>query len=146
LNLWLSALRNTTTIASVDAAPGLAELIPDALSLLSNNHDLLGTTINIIESYILLDAPGLTQVIPMLKFLHNTEECSQAYGIPLFEAITAALQSDGLTMNMKDLVVLLNFYVQLAPCTAWTSHMNSSGLFAWILDKVVENEVKKLIQ
>lgn len=62
LNLWLSALRNTTTIASVDGAPALSDLIPSALGLLADDKDVLGTTINIVESYIFLDALGVIQV------------------------------------------------------------------------------------
>jgi len=62
LNLWLSALRNTTTIASVDGAPALSDLIPSALGLLADDKDILGTIINIVESYIFLDALGVVQV------------------------------------------------------------------------------------
>jgi hypothetical protein len=52
-----------------------------------------------------------------------------------------AMQSDGLVLNMKDLVGLINIYFQVTPSAAWTSLLHSSGLFAWILNKVVENEV-----
>jgi hypothetical protein len=48
---------------------------------------------------------------------------------------------DGLLLNMKDLVGLMNFFVQLTPSSAWASHFHTSGLFAWMLNKVVENEV-----
>lgn len=62
LNLWLTALRNTLTLSSVNGAPALFDLFPQALLLLSSNLDLLGKTTNIIESYFLLDAPALLQV------------------------------------------------------------------------------------
>lgn len=48
---------------------------------------------------------------------------------------------DGLLLNMKDLVGLMSFFVQLTPSSAWASHFHASGLFAWMLNKVVENEV-----
>lgn len=43
---------------------------------------------------------------------------------------------------MKDLVGLMNLFVQLTPSSAWASHFHSSGLFAWMLNKIVENEVR----
>lgn len=72
LNLWLAALRNTLTLASVNGAPALLDLFPQALLLLSTNLDLLGKTTSIIESYFLLDAPALLQVCPtFLSTLHT---------------------------------------------------------------------------
>jgi hypothetical protein len=62
LNLWLAALRNTLTLSSVNGAPALFDLFPQALLLLSTNLDLLGKAANIIESYLLLDAASLLQV------------------------------------------------------------------------------------
>ncbi|KXN86407.1 Importin-11 [Leucoagaricus sp. SymC.cos] len=129
LNLWLSALRNTTTITSVNGAPALSELIPEALGLLANNLDLFGTTINIVESYILLDASGLTQ----------------AYGGPFFEAYGCAIKSDGMLLNMKDLVGLMQLYVQLAPPSSWAPLLHSSELFAWLLDKTADDETNTVL-
>lgn len=129
LNLWLSALRNTTTIASVNGAPPLSDLIPYALGFLADNLDLLGTTINIVESYVFLDALGLTQV----------------YGTLFFEAFTRAIQSDALIMNLKDLASLMSIYIQITPSTTWVPLLHSSGLFAWLLNKVAENETNTMM-
>ncbi|KAG6880368.1 hypothetical protein C0992_007779 [Termitomyces sp. T32_za158] len=62
LTLWLTALRNTLTLSSVNGSPALFDLFPIAMNLLSTNFDLLGKTVSIIESYFLLDAPGILQV------------------------------------------------------------------------------------
>ena len=62
LTLWSVALRNTLTLNSVNGAPALFDLIPRAVDLLSTNFDLLGKIINIVESYIVLDAPMVLQV------------------------------------------------------------------------------------
>jgi hypothetical protein len=62
LTLWSVALRNTLTLNSVNGAPALFDLIPQAVDLLSTNFDLLGKIINIIESYVILDAPTVLQV------------------------------------------------------------------------------------
>ena len=64
LTLWSVALRNTLTLNSVNGAPALFDLIPQAVDLLSTNFDLLGKIINIIESYLVLDAPMVLQVCP----------------------------------------------------------------------------------
>lgn len=62
LTLWLSALRNAVTIASVNGDPALKDIFPQALTLLSTNMDLLGSITRIIESYFLLDAPHILKV------------------------------------------------------------------------------------
>lgn len=62
LTLWLTALRNTLTLNSVNGSPALFDLFPMAMNLLSTNFDLLGKTVSIIESYFLLDAPAILQV------------------------------------------------------------------------------------
>lgn len=61
MKLLLTALRNTTMVHSVNGAPALIELFPDALSTLEN-LDMLGTAVNILESYLLLDASFILQV------------------------------------------------------------------------------------
>jgi hypothetical protein len=61
--LWRTTLRNATTIESINGAPCLLELFSLAVGLLSENLDLLGKIISIHESYLLLDAPRLLQVL-----------------------------------------------------------------------------------
>ena len=63
--LWLSALRNTSTIMGVNGAPGLIELVPLAIEQLSNNFELMGTVVAINEAYFLLDAPSILQASPL---------------------------------------------------------------------------------
>jgi hypothetical protein len=62
LNLWLAAIRNSSSLSSA-SGPGLIELVPLAISLLSDNLDLLGKIVSIIESYLFVDAPAVLQVL-----------------------------------------------------------------------------------
>lgn len=61
--LWQAALRNTVTIESVNGAPALIDILPLLISLLAVNLDLLGKIIGLVESYLLLGAPLVLQVI-----------------------------------------------------------------------------------
>ena len=67
LTLWLSALRNAVTIASVNSDPTLHDIFPQALALLSTNLDLLGSITRIIESYFLLDASHILKVDSLIS-------------------------------------------------------------------------------
>ena len=67
LTLWLSALRNAVTIASVNGDPALQDIFPQALALLSTNLDLLGSITRIIESYFLLDASHILKVDSLIS-------------------------------------------------------------------------------
>lgn len=60
--LWKAALHNAVSIEGANGVPGLIDLFPLAISLLSENLDLLGSVIMILESYYLLDASRVLQV------------------------------------------------------------------------------------
>ena len=62
LALWKLAIRNATTIEDVNGSPGLHTLLPLLVTLIAKNIDLLGNIVDILESYILLDANRLLQV------------------------------------------------------------------------------------
>jgi hypothetical protein len=64
MNLWLAALRNTTSLQNPNGL-ALIDLFPLAMSLLAMNLDLLGKAINIIDGYFLLDGVLILQVPPL---------------------------------------------------------------------------------
>ncbi|KAF9464415.1 armadillo-type protein [Collybia nuda] len=130
LNLWSTALRNTLTLTSVNGAPAMFDLFPEAVSMLSSNLDLLGKVTSVIESYILLDAPGLLQ----------------GSATSLFDAFLAALKSEAVTLvNAKDLLLTLNLLVQTSPSGLWGEALHNSGLFAHTLMTLIDGEASTLI-
>lgn len=62
LNLWLSVLRNGTSLTNPNSQHCLLDLFQNALILLATNMDLLKDTTGIVESYFFLDATTLLQV------------------------------------------------------------------------------------
>lgn len=66
LDLWITALRNTVMIQSVNGAPALIDLFPEVISLLATNLDLLGKIVTVVESYFFLDGPAILQVLALL--------------------------------------------------------------------------------
>lgn len=130
LALWLAALRNTLTVASVNGSPALFDLVPVALELLSTNFDLLGKTISIVESYFLLDASGLLQA------------CNKQ----LFSAFLSAFRNESVVvLNSTDMMRALNLLVQIAPSNSWGEFMHTSGLFAHIMKTLIEGEASTLL-
>ncbi|KAF9008940.1 armadillo-type protein [Cyathus striatus] len=124
LNLWLAALRNTTVIGSVNGAPALSELLPQAISLLATNLDLLGRITDILESYFLLDAPGILQM----------------FSSQLFTAFLGALKSKAVIANLKDILDVLCLLIQISPSSLWGEALHTSGLFAHILTNLIDAE------
>ncbi|KAM6495766.1 Armadillo-type fold [Amanita muscaria] len=129
LCLWLAALRNTVTISTVNGAPALVDLFPQALELLATNLDLLGKITNIVESYVILDAPTILQ----------------AHGVDLFRAFLQALKSDAVTLNIRDLITCLGILCQISPASLWAEPMYQSGLFAYLITTLVEGEIGSLL-
>ncbi|GBE79528.1 ARM repeat-containing protein [Sparassis crispa] len=111
--LWQSALRNATTIESVSGGPGLIDLFPLVVSLLSQNLDLLGSIGSIIESYYLLNAPRVLQL----------------YAVDLFRAYVTAI-GQAPPINIKDMITSLSVLFQVAPSSLWGEALHVSSLFA----------------
>ncbi|THH15375.1 hypothetical protein EW146_g5093 [Bondarzewia mesenterica] len=123
LNLWLTALRNTTTIEGVSGNPGLIDLVPLAISLLASNLDLLGKITNIFESCYLLDAGAVLQ----------------RYSGSLFLAYRSAMDQAPLP-NTKGLAVSLNLLFQMAPPALYAEGLHVSGLFSKLMKAIVEDD------
>ncbi|KAG1815549.1 ARM repeat-containing protein [Suillus subaureus] len=117
LNLWLAAVRNSSSLGYA-GGPGLIDLVPLAVSLLSNNLDLLGKIVSIVESCLFVDAPAVLQ----------------SFAQPLMNAFVKALTGQAITTNQKDILVCLQFLTQLAPATLWGQAMHFAGLFSHIIN------------
>ncbi|KAF8914040.1 armadillo-type protein [Gymnopilus junonius] len=125
LNLWISFLRNTITVASADGRPCLRDIFPQAIALLAANLDLLGSITRILESYFLLDADHILKT--------NATD--------LFRAYLSALTSKIVDVNSKELLQSLGLLVQLAPSGFWGEALHTSGLFAHLLKTLIAGEV-----
>ncbi|CCM04790.1 uncharacterized protein FIBRA_06983 [Fibroporia radiculosa] len=125
LILWQAALRDTITIEGVNGGAGLIDLFPLAISLQSENLDLLGKIMNIIESYILLDALQILQRI----------------AVDMFRAFLQAM-NQATEINVMHMATSLTLIAQVAPSSQWGEALHVSGLFAFIL-KILTDEGDK---
>ncbi|KAI0092637.1 armadillo-type protein [Irpex rosettiformis] len=124
LVMWQAALHNTITLDDSSSGVTLFELVPLALTLLSNNFDLLGKIVGVVESYILLDAPR------MLQF----------YAIDFFRALVTAMDQ-AISLNVKDMAITLQFALQLAPSNLWGEALHVSGLFSHIVKALKDDKL-----
>ncbi|KAF9534185.1 armadillo-type protein [Crepidotus variabilis] len=124
LSLWLAALRNTPNISPPDSSPSLRELFPYAIELLSINLDLLGSVIDILESYYLLDAVYILQT----------------HGPALFAAYLASFNQKAPMTNVRQTIQSLSLLVQLAPSELWGNPFQTSGLFLYCLKTLLAEE------
>ncbi|KAK0206374.1 armadillo-type protein [Desarmillaria ectypa] len=125
LVLWKAALHNTLTVQSVNESSALIELVPDAIKLLATNLDLLGKTIDIIESYMLLEGAQILQV------------CA----IDLFKAFRQGFENVNITVNRRDMLVALNLIVSITPSSLWGEALHVSGLFAYLMKILLDGEI-----
>ncbi|KAF8592605.1 ARM repeat-containing protein, partial [Ramaria rubella] len=128
LRLWVAALKNALTLESTrSGAPALIDMFPDATLLVSENLDLLGTILTIVESYLLLDGNRVLST----------------YGRELFQAFGSAM-SKAVKTNVADILRALNLMAQIVPATVWAEPMHSSGLFAALVKVVIEDKESAL--
>jgi hypothetical protein len=140
LNLWLSTLRCSTP--PLVSSPSIFELFPNAVALLHDNLDLLGKITSIIESYFLLDAPVILQVrsTPQDQDPFLSHKRAQQSSQALFAAYKNSL-SAAFSVNVKYLLVSLQMLVQQAPSVLWAEAMHLSGLFASLLQTILDDKV-----
>lgn len=62
MQLWITVLRNAAVLGTASGEASLLDLFPKAISLLIDNGSILGSTIDILEGYLLLDANAVLQV------------------------------------------------------------------------------------
>ena len=59
----------------------------------------------------------------------------------VFCAFLAALNSGAVTTNMKDMIIAINLLLQLTPPVLWGGPLHISGLFAHLLNTLIEDRV-----
>jgi len=59
---WQAGLYNAASPYQPAAETGLIRLFPGLLGILGENMDLLSKMLDLLDSYLLLDAAGVTQV------------------------------------------------------------------------------------
>ncbi|KAK7695434.1 hypothetical protein QCA50_000070 [Cerrena zonata] len=125
LEMWQTALRQTTTIESDNGQVGLVELLPVAVELLSQNLDVLGSVVSLVESYLLLDASRVLQT------------CSSQ----LFNGFVIGLKN-AVSIDQKQMMSVLELLAQLAPPHVYAEAIHQSGLFAFIVKALYDDEAQ----
>ncbi|KAN0097466.1 Armadillo-type fold [Tylopilus felleus] len=123
VNLWLAALRNSTTLQST-STPNLLHLFPLAMALLASNLDLLGKITFIVESYFFVDAFGVLQ----------------NYSLHVMDAVMSVMSGQALQTNQRGVLNCVNFMMQLAPSSLWGEPMHRSGFFNHIVKILGDDE------
>ncbi|KAI0068814.1 ARM repeat-containing protein [Artomyces pyxidatus] len=125
LKLWIAALRNASTLDSVAGGPGLLDLFPLAIKLLSENLDLLGKLTTILEGYFLL----------------NSTAVLARHAVQLFPAFLRATEQ-ALPANVKHLLIALEILFQMAHPSAYAEALHLSGLFASFMKTLTDENDK----
>lgn len=71
MQLWITALRNAAMLGTTSGEASLLDLFPKVISLLIDNGSVLGNAIDILESYLLLDANAVLQVCQAAVIICN---------------------------------------------------------------------------
>ncbi|GAB1524976.1 hypothetical protein RhiTH_008132 [Rhizoctonia solani] len=122
LDLWLAAMRNAASLpAPHPGVLSLSELIPELVQQMHDNIDLLGTLLQILESYLLLNA---TMVV-------------QLHGPALFDVMKKILSS----FNVRDVLAASELIFRLADPTSWPESLHNSAYFWDLLKNVIEDKL-----
>nr|XP_031857373.1 uncharacterized protein CI109_007237 [Kwoniella shandongensis]KAA5524445.1 hypothetical protein CI109_007237 [Kwoniella shandongensis] len=117
LILWQTALYNAASPYQPTQATGLIRLLPGLLSMLGENMDLLPKLLGLLDSYILLDAAGITQT----------------YGDAITSTLAKALLTSKANSNsIKRLLQTISLLVRTAPLNQLATLLLSAGIFQHI--------------
>ena len=118
------------------------DLFPFAMQCLSENLDITGTTVQIIESYLLLNAHTIIAVSRCQRISDDRSIIlRQQYSERLLQSFDKALSLVILT-NVKDLMRALSLLASLVPISIWAQHLLSSGLFANLIKNIIDDKVR----
>ncbi|KAG9082993.1 hypothetical protein FS749_006380, partial [Ceratobasidium sp. UAMH 11750] len=122
--LWLAALRNATALPPPQPdAIGLSDLIADIITCMDTGLDVLGTLLQILEAYLLLDANMVIQL----------------HGLRLFEVLRK-VSSSAVSHNMKDVLNASDLLFQLANVSTWPEPVHTSEYFWDMLKAVIQDK------
>nr|ODN85642.1 hypothetical protein L203_04892 [Cryptococcus depauperatus CBS 7841] len=115
LILWQTALQNSVSPYHPSKETGLIKLFPNLLVTLGENMDLLQKFLALLNSYLLLDAPGLTQ---------------QIYGEMIAAALAKALAASRInTPAIGHILVTISLWIRTSPLPALSPHLLRAGIF-----------------
>lgn len=123
--LWQTALWNAASPYQPTAETGLARLIPGLLNAVSENMDLLTKLLPLLDSYILLDPPGLIQ----------------NFGADACKALMSALTTSGKNAeNVHRTLETIGLLVHIAPLEQLAGAFVNAGLFQHILQALEDDK------
>ncbi|KAI0307271.1 ARM repeat-containing protein [Multifurca ochricompacta] len=128
LHLWITALRNATALGGTSGEASLLDLFPKVISLLVDNCGVLGSTTDILEGYLLLDANAILQ----------------RYASQLFSALKQSLITASAN-NARSLLDALALLLQLAHPSTYSETLHSSGLFSFLIMTITEDKADVFI-
>ncbi|KZT53287.1 ARM repeat-containing protein [Calocera cornea HHB12733] len=129
LDLWIHALRWTPAlIDDQGSSPNLMELLPLLHGLLLNNLDLLGRVLNVVDGYLLVDAPRFLQT--------NASGLVEGFN----KVFKTAIQT-----NVRDLVASVQIMIRSSPPELWAEPLHTTGFFWNILEDFLASKAKASI-
>ena len=75
---WAKSLHNATSYNHPSPEKGLIRLLPGLMGMVGENLDLLVTSLDLLDSYLLLDAAGILQVCPRHSMGNAADDRSTA--------------------------------------------------------------------
>jgi len=143
VEMWYCTLINTDTIFGPNGVPSLRELYPLLFHLMSTHGDIIGLTLRIVDSSLLLDASYILQVScssnePIVK---STDTYTQTYANELCHGFLDAFQIKAGDVHQFQVLQGLGLMTQLCPSSMWGEAMHTSGLFPRLLQAFITDEV-----
>ncbi|OCF78224.1 hypothetical protein I204_00161 [Kwoniella mangroviensis CBS 8886] len=130
LILWQTALWNAASPYQPTKETGLIRLIPGLLSMLGENMDLLPKLLPLLDSYLLLDASGITQT----------------YGEAITSTFAKALTTSKPNAEaVSRILVTVSLLIRTAPLAQLAPLLLHSGIFQHITTALEDDEASGLI-
>lgn len=112
------------------------------MQLLAVNTDLLGKIISLVESYFILGATLVLRACVFSIAYNPVLTPLQDHALDFFRALLTALKNElVVSINITDMIIALGLAMQLAPSSQWGEAMHISGLFPYVIEFVLDNEV-----
>ena len=137
---------NANSLYRPSSDTGLVKLLPGLLNILAENMDLLPKLLPILDSYLLLDAPGLVQVGAKFELITNAVLISQPFGAHICKSLYHALGVSGKNAeNVRQILSTISLMVRVTPLSSLAALLVETDIFKHIVDALEDDKASGII-
>jgi hypothetical protein len=142
---WAKSLHNATSFNHPSPEKGLIRLLPGLMGMVGENLDLLVTSLDLLDSYLLLDAAGILEVRPF-PFSFVCASWRQINGANLCTTLYKSLTATKLpAAQLNRVLTTISLLIRTSPLSSLAHLLLDSGIFQHAITALDDDKASGLV-